>query len=210
MSDERSNDNNNTDKSSSNESDDNKQAKSRRAKKNFIVICLTFILIYTPYNAVTNLQSSINIDKNIGLYSLAVISVCSVVSCLFLTHPFISIFGYKWSIFISQVGFLLFIVANIYPKASFMFPASVLCGLLRAGFWTSQSAFITDISTHQKTDEHEDKKAIVNKYFGIFFSTFQTTQIWGNLVSYLILAQTGNNNYERNETICGAAFTENT
>lgn len=92
------------------------------SKKNFFIISITFILVYTSYNAVTNLQTSINIDKNIGLYSLAVISGCSVLSCIILTNPLIVFTGYKWTIFIAQIGFILFIAANIYPKGWLMYP----------------------------------------------------------------------------------------
>ena len=91
-------------------------------KKNFTVLSLTFILVYTSYNAVTNLQSSINIDKTTSLYSLGVISGCSILSYFFLTNPIIFVFGYKWTIFLAQIGFILFIAANIYPKAWLMFP----------------------------------------------------------------------------------------
>ncbi|CAF4298553.1 unnamed protein product, partial [Adineta steineri] len=56
-----------------------------------------------------------------------------------------------------------------------------------------------------------DTKAVINKYFGIFFATFQSGQIWGNLISYMVLrnssstvAMTNNSS----ELQCGAQFAE--
>ena len=104
---------------------DNKPTGGKSTKKNFFVISITFILIFTSYNAVTNLQSSINTDENVGLYSLAIIAGCSIFSCLFLTNPIIFLAGYKWTIFIAQIGFLLFVGANIYPNIWLMYPSKL-------------------------------------------------------------------------------------
>ncbi|CAF3858734.1 unnamed protein product [Rotaria sordida] len=155
-----------------------------RRKTDFTILCLTFILVYTSYNAVTNLQSSIHTDNTIGYHSLAIISGCSILSCLIFTNPLIFIGGYKWTIVLAQFGFLIYIAANMYPKVWLMHPASVFCGLFRAGFWTALSAYITDLGTSKQAGPITD--AVINKYFGIFFSAFQTSQIWGNLVAYIL------------------------
>jgi Ion channel regulatory protein UNC-93 len=97
------------------DSNENDLPKVRR-KTNFTILCLTFILVYTSYNAITNLQSSIHTDKEVGYYSLAIISGCSVLSCLFFTNPLIFLDGYTWTIVLAQFGFLLYIAVNIYPK----------------------------------------------------------------------------------------------
>ena len=94
----------------------------KEVKKNFFIIALTSVLIYTSFNAVTNLQSSINIERNIGLYSLSIISGCAIFTCIFLINFIIFLTGYKWTIFLSHIGFLAFIAANIYPKAWLLYP----------------------------------------------------------------------------------------
>ncbi|CAF0790237.1 unnamed protein product [Adineta steineri] len=182
-----------------------------RRKTNFSILCLTFILVYTSYNAITNLQSSIHTDKTVGYYSLAIISGCSVLSCLFFTNLLIFVAGYKWTIVLAQVGFLLYIAANMYPKVWIIYPASVICGIFRAGFWTALSAYVTDLSAGGESGPIAD--AIINKYFGIFFSAFQTSQIWGNLVTYLVLRDSPKNlpinNGNSSESHCGAEYAEN-
>jgi hypothetical protein len=101
------------------------EARHRRMKKNFVILCLAFVLLYTSYNAVANLQSSIHPDKGVGLYSLAINSGSSVLSYLIFTIPIIFVGGYKWTIVAAQIGFLLFILGNIYPKAWLLFPGAL-------------------------------------------------------------------------------------
>ncbi|UJR16582.1 hypothetical protein I4U23_003482 [Adineta vaga] len=190
------------------------QLSKTRHKTNFAILCITFVLVYTSFNAVTNLQSSIHSHKNVGYYSLAIISGCTVFSCLFITNPLIFLCGYKWTIVLAQFAFLLYIAANVYPKIWIIYPASVICGLFKAGFWTALSAYISDLSIVGENGHVQD--AVVNKYFAIFFSTFQTAQIWGNLVTYIILRTSHYNSNNStimidntNQSQCGAYFVEN-
>jgi hypothetical protein len=44
--------------------------------------------------------------------------------------------------------------------------------LFKAGFWTALSAYVSDLSVGKKAGPAAD--AVINKYFGIFFSTFQS------------------------------------
>jgi hypothetical protein len=94
----------------------------RSIRKNFIVITLAFILVFTAYNGVINLQSSINNDNNIGLYALAINSAASILACLFVTNFLMFIWGYKWTMVASQIAFLLFILANMYATEWLMYP----------------------------------------------------------------------------------------
>ncbi|UJR18109.1 hypothetical protein I4U23_005009 [Adineta vaga] len=74
--------------------------------KNLLVISLTFLLQYIAYDSIKNLQSSINTDGNIGVNSLSIIHGCFLFSSLFLTHPIISVFGFKWTLFLSQIPYV--------------------------------------------------------------------------------------------------------
>ncbi|CAF1588313.1 unnamed protein product, partial [Didymodactylos carnosus] len=88
--------------------------------------------------------------------------------------------------------------------------ASAICGVFMAAYTISVSAYITEMGVET---ENQDKEVKVNKYFGIYYSMFQTSQIWGNLISYFLLKQAnrGENNSDsvRNHT-CGAEFLEKT
>ncbi|CAF1422833.1 unnamed protein product [Adineta steineri] len=185
-----------------------KSNKNRGGKKrNLSMICLTFLCAYTSFNAVANLQSSINIDKNVGLYSLAILSGGSILSSILFTTPLIYILGYKWTIVAGQIGILIYIAANMYPKAILLYPVAAISGIFCSAMWTTQSAYITVLGVDE--NRHDNSDIQVNKYFGIFYSVFETAQIWGNLITYFILRNVRKES-RSNFSQCGANFVSNT
>ncbi|CAF3836132.1 unnamed protein product [Adineta steineri] len=194
--------------SSDNSEKGDKSNKNRGGKKrNLSMICLTFLCAYTSFNAVANLQSSINIDKNVGLYSLAILSGGSILSSILFTTPLIYILGYKWTIVAGQIGILIYIAANMYPKAILLYPVAAISGIFCSAMWTTQSAYITVLGVDE--NRHDNSDIQVNKYFGIFYSVFETAQIWGNLITYFILRNVHRES-RSNFSQCGANFVSNT
>ena len=74
-----------------------------RTYKNLIVLCVAFLLQFTAFNAIGNLQSSLNTEADVGVNSLSIIYAFLVFSSIFLPHPLIAILGLKWTIVISQI-----------------------------------------------------------------------------------------------------------
>ena len=75
-----------------------------RTYKNILAISVAFLLQFTAFNGMQNLQSSLNSDGNIGLNSSSIIYVCLILACIFLPHPLMSILGLKWTLVISQIS----------------------------------------------------------------------------------------------------------
>ncbi|CAF2801072.1 unnamed protein product [Rotaria sp. Silwood2] len=74
-----------------------------RTCNNVLVICTAFFLLFTAFQRIGNLQSSLNIDANISVNSLSIIFACLIISSIFLPHPLIAVFGLKWTLAIFQV-----------------------------------------------------------------------------------------------------------
>jgi len=74
-----------------------------RTYKNLLVISVAFLLQFTAFNGMQNLQSSLNTEANVGVNSSSIIYVFLIISSIFLPHPLMSIFGLKWTLVISQV-----------------------------------------------------------------------------------------------------------
>ncbi|CAF4123952.1 unnamed protein product [Adineta steineri] len=180
------------------------------AKRNFIMICLAYVCSYTSLNAVISLQSSINTDANIGLYSLAIMYGSSLITSLFFTTPIGYIFGYKWSIVSGQFGAMIYVASNMYPKQWLMFSTAVICGIFRACMFMAQEAYVSILAgggSEDDDNDDDDNDTKNRKYFSIFFSAYQSAEIWGNLISYIVLRNvltTAETNLEQ----CGANFLE--
>ncbi len=74
-----------------------------RTYKNLFVLCVAFLLQFTAFNAIGNLQSSLNTEANVGVNSLSIIYAFLVFSSVFLPHPLIALLGLKWTIVVSQI-----------------------------------------------------------------------------------------------------------
>ncbi len=71
--------------------------------KNLLVLCVAFLLQFTAFGAMNNLQSSLNTEADVGVNSLSIIYAFLVFSAIFLPHPIIALLGLKWTIVICQV-----------------------------------------------------------------------------------------------------------
>jgi hypothetical protein len=74
-----------------------------RTYKNLLVLCVAFLLQFTAFSAMGNLQSSLNTEADVGVNSLSIIYAFLIFSSIFLPHPFIALFGLKWTIVICQI-----------------------------------------------------------------------------------------------------------
>jgi hypothetical protein len=74
-----------------------------RTYKNLFVLSIAFLLQFTAFNAIGNLQSSLNTDADIGVNSLSIIYAFLIFSSIFLPHPLIALLGLKWTLVVCQV-----------------------------------------------------------------------------------------------------------
>ncbi|XP_077988187.1 protein unc-93 homolog A-like [Glandiceps talaboti] len=183
--------------------EERKQRK-RRIIKNLLAISSSFLFLFTAFQALSNLQSSINCDEGLGIASLATIYVCMIISSLFISTTVIRHLGTKWSLAVSMSCYVLFTAANYYPQWYTLIPASVLVGFAAAPMWASKGVYLTTSSIRYANIAKEESQVIVNRFFGIFFLFFQNSQIWGNLISSLILGGSSDN---ANDTESGVTYT---
>lgn len=99
-----------------------------RIMKNLLVISLGFLLLFTAFQSLQNLQSSLNPDEGLGLASLCVIYASLILSCMFIPPIMIGRLGCKWALVISMCCYVLYTVANFYAKWYTLLPASIFLG----------------------------------------------------------------------------------
>jgi hypothetical protein len=114
----------NTEKPNSNEL---KSAR-KRIYKNLLITGFSWIFLFTAYGGLALLQSSLNSDGGLGTASLSTIYVALIVSCLFLPTTLIEKLGIKYTIVFSEIAYILYILANIYPKYYTLIPTAVILG----------------------------------------------------------------------------------
>ncbi|KAM9354941.1 protein unc-93 homolog A [Pholidichthys leucotaenia] len=175
--------------------------------KNILVVSIGFLSLFTAYGGLQSLQSSLNAEDGMGVASLSVIYASIIISSMFLPPIMIKNLGCKWTIVVGMACYVSYSLGNLYPGWYTLIPTSVILGLGGSPLWSAKCTYLTISGNAQAAKEGKRGSDIINSYFGIFFFIFQSSAVWGNLMSSLIFGQDtdiGDITDEQLET-CGAA-----
>ncbi|CAF1125732.1 unnamed protein product [Adineta steineri] len=159
--------------------------------KNLLVLSISFVLLFTAYNGMVTLQSSLNTKNNIGVNSLIITYSFFIFSSLVLIGVCMDLFGLKYAIIIAAIGYIFYIAANIKPLPVLMYISATLVGSAGAPLWTAKATYLNQIARYHSQHKNQAHEISVSLFFGIFFALFGTNTIWGNLISYFVLNQSG-------------------
>lgn len=154
--------------------------------KNIIIISIAFTFLFTSYNSMANLQSSIN-DVD-GTAALSTLYGALVVSCCFLPSWFIKTLKTKYTIAVCMLGYSSYVAAQFYPQLYTLVPTAIILGLGAAPMWSAKCTYLTKSGARYAELVGDDSEVIITRFFGIFFLFFQSTQVWGNLISSSVLS----------------------
>lgn len=161
------------------------------------------------------MQSSINAKDGLGTISLSVIYAALVVSCIFVPTYVIRRLTVKWTLCLSMLCYAPYIAAQFYPRFYTLVPAGMLVGLGAAPMWASKATYLTQLGQVYAKLTDQAIEAIIVRFFGFFFLAWQTAELWGNLISSLVLSSgahggshTPENGTSLEESLerCGAHF----
>ena len=172
--------------------------------KNFVVLSCGWVFVFTAFNAITNLQTSLNREDGVGVDSLTTIYSVQILSSLFLPDFIISRLGCKWTISATICGYTLYMAANFYAVKATMIPAAVILGLCSAPLWSAKGTAMTQLAVWYAKVTDQESSGSINNFFGIFFMFHHSTQIWGNLISSMVFTPTSSN--DTYDGLCGADF----
>ena len=105
---------------------DEKQPKMTKLNiiKNLSILSVSFLFLFTAFQSLQNLQSSLNKEEGLGTVSLSVIYISSVIAGLLLPPFVINHLGCKWTLAASMVCYIVYMAANMYAVWGTMIPAS--------------------------------------------------------------------------------------
>jgi len=171
------------------------KAEKKGILKNVFLISFAFLLLFTAFQSMSALQSSINKVCNLGTYSNAVIYGALVVSCMFLPSFVIKKLTVKWGLVACMFCYSVYIAAQFYPSFGTLVPASIIVGIGAAPMWSAKCTYLTQVGNRYADLTRTQVEPIIVRFFGIFFLFFQSSSIWGPLISSAVLGA------DKNETI---------
>ncbi|XP_051471235.1 protein unc-93 homolog A isoform X2 [Apus apus] len=177
-----------------------------RNLRNVLIISFGFLLLFTAYGGLQSLQSSLHSEEGLGVASLSVLYAALILSSMFLPPILIKKLGCKWTIAGSMCCYITFSLGNFYASWYTLIPTSIILGLGGAPLWSAKCTYLTIAGNSYAEKAGKNGKDIINQYFGVFFLIFQSSGIWGNLISSLIFSQASNKVEisEENLACCGA------
>lgn len=159
--------------------------------KNLLILSTSIAFLHVAVYGLRNLQSSINSENGLGVFSLASFSGAFMFGSL--VSPFVvQRYRPKLCLNVSCFGHFIYVVANYFPIFYVIIPASVIQGLSSALLWNALCTYITEIGLDEAFVKGKDSSSVLSRYFGIFFLTLQFSMVLGNLISSLILSQSEN------------------
>ncbi|XP_060611063.2 protein unc-93 homolog A-like [Anolis sagrei] len=175
--------------------------------KNILVVSFGFLFLFTAYGGLQSLQSSLHSLEGLGVASLSVIYAALILSSMFLPPILIQKLGCKWTIVGSMCCYIAYSLGNFHASWYTLIPTSMILGLGGAPLWSAKCTYLTIAGNSYAEKAGKLGRDVVNQYFGLFFLIFQSSGIWGNLISSLVFGQTPNktNISEAALACCGAA-----
>lgn len=161
-------------------------SRKRQLRLNLCWLCLIWVFTFTAYSGLQNLETSL--VPQFGVYSLAAITGGGLISCI-VAPAIIGKFGAKGALTASWICLAIFVGSNYYPKAYVLLPGAAIEGLSTGLMWTAQGAFLTTIAVEYSNIIKEPLEAVLSRFFGIFCMAFQSTQVWGNVISSAVLKE---------------------
>lgn len=94
-------------------------------------------------------------------------------------------FGCKWTMALSFIAYMPFILSNLYPRLYTMIPSGLAVGFGGGPLWCAKCTYLTVISEALAIFNGKDSKSdtLIVRCFGLFFIFYQLAQVWGNLIS---------------------------
>ena len=145
-----------------------------RIIKNLVVVSFGFLCLFTSFQSLSNLQSSLNKEDGLGVGGLSIIYGALVLSCLLLPKFVIARLGCKWTIAVSMLCYILYMGANFYAIWGTIVPSAIILGLGAAPLWSAKCTYLTETGVWYARHTGASEDDIINRFFGFFFMMFQT------------------------------------
>ncbi|KAJ1358080.1 Ion channel regulatory protein unc-93 [Parelaphostrongylus tenuis] len=156
-----------------------------KIKANLLIISVAFLFLFSAFNGLSNLQTSVN--HELGADSLAVHYMSLAVSLLFVPTYMIDRIGCKLTLITAMSIYVFYMAVNIRPSYSSLIPASVLAGVAGSCLWGAKCVYITQMGIRYAHLNFESPNTVIVRFFGYFFMIVHSGQVFGNLLSSYIM-----------------------
>merc|ERR1719259_426748 len=98
----------------------------------------------------------------------------------------------KWGLVACMFCYSVYIAAQFYPSFGTLIPGAIVVGIGAAPMWSAKCTYLTQVGNRYAELSGVPVEPIIVRFFGIFFLFFQSSSVWGHLISSAIFS-TGRN-----------------
>ncbi|CAD5210982.1 unnamed protein product [Bursaphelenchus okinawaensis] len=159
----------------------------RKILWNLFTISAAFLFLFTGFQGLQNLQTSVN--DQLGGDSLSIMYLSLAISSLFVPNFVVNRLGSKLTLITAFGIMIIYMLANFLPQYYSLLPASVLAGVAASCMWSACSYYITQSGINYAKLNIEAQNTVSVRFFGTFFMIVHVGQVLGSLLSSVILSQ---------------------
>ncbi|KAL8576928.1 hypothetical protein ACOMHN_065655 [Nucella lapillus] len=168
---------------------------SKRPVKETLILAVAFLCEFTSFQALQNLQSSLNQEQGLGVASLACV-YGTIFAFSIITPAIVYNLGVRATILTAWFGHFVYAACNFYPHWAVLIPGSLLLGAVSCPLWISLNTYLSSLArVVVEQDLEKSPKAVItvhaafSRLNGLFTGVFSASQLTGNLISSMILFQ---------------------
>ena len=140
----------------------------RQIYKNVLLISFSFLLLFTAFESMSKLQSSINVVDNLGTWSSTSVYISLILSCMFMPSILIKYLKVKWTLVVCIFCYSTYMAAQFYPEFYTLIPTAFILGLGAAPMWSAKCTYLNQVDTNTAYEStrqigfivHADKNCI--------------------------------------------------
>ncbi|KAK3102033.1 hypothetical protein FSP39_008259 [Pinctada imbricata] len=164
-----------------------KKGVTNRERRTVVILAVVFLAIYTSFNSLQNLQSSINHAEGLGLLSLLCIYGTLMVFAI-LSPVAIRVLSAKGVVILTCCVNLLYVASNFYPRQWSILPSSILVGAVSGFLWPAQGVYVATCAQSYSGRTSKDKGYVLGNFYSTFSTIYVASGVTGNLLSSLLFS----------------------
>ena len=165
---------------------DSEEEKPGKHWKNLFAYSIGFMVMYMAFGSLRHLQSSLNSEAGVGLMTLSCLFAFFVIGSLFASYVVKKLEPRKATL-VTVMFHLLYVISNCYPKVYILMPVSALLGFWNAVSWGASGTYIQRLACNYAMKTNQKTEHVCSKFHGIFYLIIFFSEVFGNLISSLIL-----------------------
>ncbi|XP_039258009.2 protein unc-93 homolog A-like [Styela clava] len=160
----------------------------KKVKLLFYWKTIGILLAISAVAALQTLQTSINIEDDIGAIALTAGYVASIFFSLLCVPALLRLSGPNVALVVGDICFLIYCLTNFYPELYVLTFGAVISGIARSVFFPTYTILVMEIaSTCTEFSTSKPEKYYFNYFQSRFYGMLESSSIIGNILSYGIL-----------------------